>query len=55
MTVAQYNDKDTSSDQGDELGKDLTLLLLKLINSNEVSENHPETQSIIKNSFLNLV
>ncbi len=54
LVVGGNLEKDNQNDKSDELGKDLTLLLLKLIQSTEIDESQSETLMIVKCSILNL-
>lgn len=43
LIISKTLEKDNSNDAKNEMGKDITLLLLKLIHKTEVTENSPET------------
>lgn len=44
LLVSKYLEKDASNDLGEELGKDITYLLLKIFAETEVNELHSETE-----------
>jgi len=42
------------NDLNNELGKDIIVLLLKIIENTTIDEKHPETYQIVHKSVLNL-
>jgi hypothetical protein len=43
ITLSKSLEKDSQNDLNDELGKDLTIMLLKVIDKTVVDESQPET------------
>ena len=55
LILGKRLDKDTLNDPKDDLGKDLAHLLFKLVARLELSDDHPEFESVIRSSLLSLV
>lgn len=55
LVIGKNLEKDSQNDPNDELGKDLTYVLLKIFDQTQVFDEQPETESIVRSSILNLV